>query len=492
MEETSNTKNKVLSSLFWKLTERGGTQGIQFILQIVLARLLVPQDFGIIALITIFIVIANVFIQSGFSSALIQKKNADSTDFSSVFYLSLFVTGLLYAILFFAAPIIADFYRESQLIFIIRVLSISLFFGAVNSVQNAVVSRNMQFRRFFFSSLGGIIPSGIIGVMMAYMGYGVWALVWQQFINQFFITLILWFTVKWRPKLVFSLSRLKIMFSFGWKLLCSSLLDTIYNNLYGLIIGKVFDPAMLGFYNRGDAFPNIIVNNIDGSIGSVMFPVLSANQDDKSRLKTMVRRSIVTSSFIIFPIMIGLAMCAEPLIKILLTDKWLPCVPFLQLLCLSYALWPIHTANLQAINALGRSDIFLKLELIKKGIGVVCLCISIPFGVYVMVGLRVIMSFISTFINSFPNRRLLNYSFQEQWFDIIPSLILSVIMGIIVYMIHFIGWNAWLTLIVQIFVGIFSYISLAVIFKLECLAYLLDTIKKLLPKNNGESEKIHR
>jgi len=475
-------KSQVLSGLFWKLMERGGTQGIQFIVQIVLARLLLPEDFGVIALITIFMAIAGVFVQSGFSTALIQKKNTDAMDFSSVFYLSLLVAALLYVVLFFTAPFIADFYREPQLLLVVRVLSITLFFGAVNSIQNAVVSRTMEFKRFFFSSLGGIIPSGIVGITMAYMGFGVWALVWQQLTNQLLITLILWFTVKWRPKLIFSMSRLKTLFSFGSKLLFSALLDTTYSNLYGLVIGKTYDSAMLGFYNRGNMFPNIIVTNINGSIGSVMLPALSANQDDKLKVKGMVRRSIVTSSFIIFPMMVGLAVCAGPLVTLILTDKWLPCVPFLQLMCISYAFWPIHTANLQAINALGRSDIYLRLEIIKKCIGVTILCITIPFGIYVMVAFQPITSFISTIINSFPNRKLLNYSFKEQWRDVMPSLLLSVIMGAIVYAIQFMGWNAGVTLFVQVIVGAVLYISLAFLFKLECLTYLLDTLTELLRK----------
>jgi len=476
-----NIKSQVLSGLFWKLMERGGTQGIQFIVQILLARLLMPEDFGVIALITIFMAIANVFVQSGFSTALIQKKDADETDFSSVFYLSLVVAGLLYVVLFFTAPLIATFYTEPQLTSVVRVLSITLFFGAINSIQNAVVSRTMLFKRFFFSSLGGIIPSGIVGITMAYMGYGVWALVWQQLTNQLLITLILWFTVKWRPQLIFSLGRLETLFSFGWKLLLSSLLDTTYTNLYGLVIGKTYDSAMLGFYNRGNMFPNLIVTNINGSIGSVMLPALSVNQDDKARVKAMVRRSIVTSSFIIFPLMVGLAVCAEPLITIILTDKWLPCVPFLQLMCISYAFWPIHTANLQAINALGRSDIFLRLEIIKKCVGVAILALTIPFGIYVMVAFQPVVSFISTIINSFPNRKLLNYSFKEQWIDVMPSLLLSVFMGAIVYVIHLFGWNAGVTLFVQVFIGGILYIGFAYLFQLECLTYLLGTIKDYLP-----------
>jgi len=477
--DNSNIKSKVLSALFWKLMERGGTQGIQFIVQIVLARLLLPKDYGMIALITVFIAVASVFVQSGFNNALIQKKNIDELDLSSVFYLSLFVAGILYVLLFFTAPFIAGFYNEPKLILVLRVLSLILFPGAVNSIQIAVVSRAMQFKRFFFSSIGAIISSGIVGIIMAYMGYGVWALVGQQLIGQITVTLILWFTVKWRPKWMLSFERLIGLFSYGGKLLCAGLINTIYNNVYTLVIGKVYNSATLGFYNRGDQFPNLVVTELDGVIQSVMFPVLSAHQDYRVKVKSMVRRSIVTSSFIIFPAMMGLVIVAKPMVRILLTDKWLPCVPFLQLLCISYALWPMQTANLQAINAVGRSDIFLKLEIIKKCVGITALCISIPFGIYAMVASQPIVSLISSFINAFPNKDLLDYSYQEQWGDIRPSFLLSLVMGIVVYCIKFMALTVWITLIIQIIWGIVLYIGLAYIFKLECFRYLLDTIKEL-------------
>lgn len=460
--------------------ERGGTQGIQFLVQIVLARLLTPKDYGIIALIGIFITIANVFVQSGFSTALIQKKNANEEDFSSVFYLSLFVASLLYIILFFVAPIIANFYNIPQLTLVLRIVSITLFLGAFNSIQNAVVSKRMQFKKLFFSSLGAVIVSGIIGITFAYMGFGVWALVAQQLTSQFMITTILWFTVKWRPKLVFSYKRVRKLFSYGWKLLVSSLIDSLYMNLRSIIIGKIYNPAMLGFYNRGDQFPQIIVSNINGSIQSVMLPALASEQDNKKRVKDMVRRSIVTSCFILFPIMTGLAVIAEPLIRVLLTDKWLQCVPFLQIFCLSYALWPIHTANLQAINALGRSDIFLKLEIIKKIIGLIILGISIYFGIYAIAVGTLIVGIISTFINTYPNLKLLNYSYKEQLKDIMPSILLSLLMGTVIYTIKYLYLNEYITLISQVCIGIIVYIFLAKKLKMECYTYLLRTLKDVL------------
>jgi O-antigen/teichoic acid export membrane protein len=472
-------RKEVIFSLFWKLMERGGTQGIQFIVQVILARVLLPEDYGIIALVVIFTSIAGVFVQSGLNTALIQKKDVDEADFSSVFYLSLFITCLIYIVLFLAAPFIAVFYGEPQITSVFRVLSIALFFDAFNSIQNALVARNLQFKKLFFSSTGAILISGTVGIYMAYAGCGVWALVGQQITNQLMVTLILWFTINWRPRLLFSGERVKALFSFGWKLLVSALIDTVYRDLRSLIIGKMYNPAMLGFYNRGQQFPQLLITNINGSIQSVMLPILSSQQDNKHRVKDMMRRAIVTTSFFIFPMMVGLAITAEPIIKLLLTDKWLPCVPFLQIFCASYALWPIHTANLQAINALGRSDIFLKLEIIKKIIGLSILAVTVFYGVYAIALGQVFSGIISTFINAYPNKELLHYSYKEQWIDIMPSLLLSLVMGAVVYIFKWLELSAPITLIIQVCVGIIVYMVMAWLFKLQCFRYLLLTGKDI-------------
>ena len=472
-------KSRIISSLFWKLMERGGTQGIQFIVQIVLARLLLPEDFGTIAIVMVFISLAQVFVQSGFNTALIQKKNADEVDFSSVFYLSVFVAGVLYLLIYISAPWVANFYDDPLLTPVLRVLSLTLFFGAFNSIQNAYVARHMMFKKLFYSSLGAIIISGTFGIVSAFSGLGVWALIIQQLVNQAAISIIMWFTVQWRPHLLFSFSRVKTLFSFGSKLLASSLLNVLYTDLRTLIIGRIYSPAMLGYYNRGRQFPKVVVSNIDGSIQSVMLPTLASHQDNRQRVKQMMRRAIVSSSFLIFPMMIGMAVVAEPLVRVVLTDKWLPAVPFLQIFCLSYALMPIHTANLQAINALGRSDIFLKLEIVKKITGLIILAISLPFGVHAIAMGQVVSGIISTFINAFPNKKLLDYSYVEQWKDIVPSLLIAVLMGFVVYLFNFAGLIAWQQLILQVVVGVIVYIGLAKLFGLQSFAYLLTTVSEL-------------
>lgn len=485
--KNQNMRGSIISGLVWKFAERIGAQGIGFIVSIVLARLLSPQDYGLISLITIFLAVSGVFIQSGFGTALIQKKDADNIDFSTVFYFNIMISLIFYFLLYIISPYIAKFYNEPSLTKIVRVMSMSLIISAVNNVQHAYVSKTMQFKRFFYSTLVGTILSGFLGVAMAYMGFGVWALVAQQLFNTLVDTIVLWFTVKWRPQLVFSIKRLKSLFSFGWKLLISGLIDTLYNNIYGLLIGKVYNSSLLGLYNRGNQFPNLIVSNINGPIQSVLLPALSEEQDNKERLKSMVRRSIVTSSFIIYPMMIGMAAVAKPMVNILLGEKWLGCVFFLQISCITLAFWPIHTANLQAINAVGRSDIFLKLEIIKNILGIVVLVMSIPFGIKVMVIGRAIQGFICTIINAFPNKKLLGYSFVEQWKDLIPSLVISLLMGLLVISVELLGFNSYITLLIQIPVGALTYFGVAYLLKFECFTYLLSMInnktRKVQPIN---------
>lgn len=469
--------NKILSNFLWRLGERFGAKGVEFIVQIVLARLLTPADYGIVGLVTVFIAIANVFVVSSFGQALVQKFEADNKDFSSVFYINVLMGVVLYIIMFFAAPFIAHFYNNDSLTAVIRVLSITLIVGSINAIQQAYVQRTMQFKRFFFSTLIGTVVSAVVGIALAYMGFGVWALVAQALTNKCIDTLVLWVTVKWRPELYFSAERAKKLFSFGWKLLCSGLLDTVYNNMYSLIIGKFFSEKELGLYNRGKQFPSVLVENINGSIQSVIFPALAAKQNDISAVKAMVRKAIKISTFLIFPAMAGLAAVAKPLITILLTEKWLMCVPFLQFSCFVYAFWPIHTANLQAINAVGRSDIFLKLEIIKKIWGIAVLCVTLPMGLYAMMWGQCVSTVVGSFINAFPNKKLLGYSYFEQMKDILPSMALSAFMCTVVLCVNLLELNAWITIIIQCVVGVLIYIAGAWIFKFQSIGYILDMIK---------------
>jgi len=340
----------------------------------------------------------------------------------------------------------------------------------------------MLFKRFFFSTIGGTIASAFVGIALAYKGFGVWALVAQQLLNTATDTLILWLTVKWRPRLMFSWKRLKKLLSFGWKILCSSLIDTVYNNVRSLIIGKMYSSADLAYYNQGDKFPKLIVTNINTSIDSVLLPAMSSVQDSKDRVKNMTRRAIKTSTYIMAPLMMGLAFCAEPIVTLILTEKWLPCVPFLRIFCVTCMFYPIHTANLNAINAMGRSDLFLKLEIIKKAIGMTLLFSTMWFGVMAMAYSLLLNSVLSQIINSWPNRKLLNYRYLEQLKDILPGIILAVMMGIVVYIIGFIPMPTIVLLMIQIVVGAIIYISLSYIFHLESFEYLIDMIRPIFNK----------
>ena len=471
------SSNRTLVNFIWRFAERCGAQLVTFIVSIVLARILTPSDYGTIALVTVFTTILQVFIDSGLSTALIQKKDADDLDFSSVFYFNFVICIILYLIMFVSAPFIADFYKDPSLVSIVRVISLTLIISGVKGVQQSYVSRHMLFKRFFFSTLGGTIFSAVLGIIMAYAGFGVWAIVFQQLSNNAIDTLILWITVKWRPIKKFSWSRLKNLLSFGWKMLASSLLDTVYNNLRNMIIGKLYTSADLAFYNQGDKFPKLIVTNINTSIDSVLLPTMSNEQDNHVRVKDMTRRAIKISTYIMAPLMIGLAFCAKPIVQIVLTDKWLPCVPYLQIFCISYLFWPIHTANLNAIKAMGRSDLFLKLEVIKKFIGMILLVITMNISVMAMAYSLLISGLISQVINSWPNRYLLKYSYIDQIKDILPNILMALIMGVFVYFISYLNLYVLVSLILQIAFGGIIYLVLSIFTKNDSFTYLINILK---------------
>lgn len=471
------SSTNVITNFFWRFLERCGAQGVTFIVSIVLARLLDPTVYGTVALVTIFTTIMQVFVDSGMGNALIQKKDADDLDFSSVFYFNMAMCSVLYLIMFFAAPFIASFYRMPELTAIVRVLSFVVVISGVKNVQQAYVSRHLMFKRFFFSTLGGTIGAAVIGIAMAYLGFGVWALVVQMLFNAAVDTTILWITVKWRPKKMFSFQRLKSLFSYGWKLLASSLIDTVYNDLRQLIIGKKYSSGDLAYYNQGKKFPQLIVTNINTSIDSVLLPTMSKAQDDMAAVRSMTRRAIKTSTFLMMPAMIGLAVCAEPLVPLILTEKWLPCVLFLRIFCITYAFYPIHTANLNAIKAMGRSDLFLKLEIIKKTVGIIAILITMWISVQAMAYSFLVTTILNQIINSWPNKKLLNYSYLEQVKDMMPQILLSLGMGAAIYAVSFLHLSASLTLLIQIPLGVLVYWSGSKIFHVESYTYIIEMVK---------------
>lgn len=483
-----NSEQKTIYNFLWRFAERCGAQGVSFIVSIVLARLLAPDVYGTVALVTVFTTILQVFVDSGMGMALIQKKDTDDLDFSTVFYFNFSVCIFLYLGMFYAAPYIALFYGKPELTAMVRVISLTLVISGVKNIQQAYVSRNLLFKRFFFATIGGTIFSAFFGIALAYMGYGCWALVAQQLSNATIDTLVLWITVKWRPKRMFSFDRLKRLFSYGWKILVSALLDTGYNNLRQLIIGKVYNSSDLAFYNKGMQFPNLIVTNINTSITSVLFPVMSQEQDNINKVKGMTRKAIRTSSYIMWPLMVGLAVVSEPLISFMLTDKWLPCVPYLRIFCFTYVLWPIHTANLDAIKAMGRSDIFLKLEIVKKIVGVLSIVVTLPFGVYAMALGYLATGPLSAIVNAFPNKKLLNYTISEQLKDLLPFVFMSGIMGACVWPIQMLPLPKIVIIIIQVLVGGIVYVAESKLFHIDIFDECINIVKKLLKMSNKREE----
>lgn len=471
-------KNKIFSGFFWKFNEQISSQIVTFILSIVLARILTPKDYGIVALINVFITLADVFVTSGFGSALIQKRDADDVDFSTMFYISEIFSIVIYLILFFIAPYISIFYNNADLTLIIRVLALKLPLSAFNAIQQAYVSKKMLFKKIFISTTVSSIISGLVGIIIAYLGFGVWALVVQYILNTIIISIALFVQLDWHPQLKFSWSSGKPLLDYGWKIVATSFMGNFFNQLRTLLLGKMYTSAELAFYNRGQKFPDLVSQNIDGTISTVLFPAISEFNDDLQKVKKMIRRSLRVSTFIIMPIMFGMAATSKPIILMLLTDKWIDSVPYMQYLCIAGAFGTISNTNMQAISAIGRSDVLLKLELIKKPLYLILLLIGLKISVLAVAYTMLIYTIYSTVINMSPNRKLLNYKFKEQVSDILPALSLSLIMFLVVDSLTLLNLPMMIIFIIQIVVGIVIYVFLAIIFKLEAWNYLLSTVLK--------------
>lgn len=478
----NSDKKNISSNIMWRFMEKFSAKFVTFFVSIILARLLEPSAYGTVALITVFTTILEVFVDSGLGNALIQKKDADDLDFSSVFFFNIAMCTVLYLLMFFAAPLIAEFYDIPELVPIVRVQSITILISGVKNIQYAYVSREMIFRKFFFATLFGTIVSAIIGLAMAAAGFGVWALVAQPLVNYTIDTIVLWITVQWRPKLIFSWTRLKGLLSYGWKLLIAKLVNTTYMKMRDLLIGKIYSTSDLAFFNKGDTFPAVIVPNITASVDAVMFPAMAKEQDNKTRVRELVKKSIHTSSYLVIPMMTGLIACANPLIRVLLTEKWLPCVPFLYMFCVVYAFWPFSIANLNAIKALGHSEKVLKLEVIEKVFSIGLLIITLKMGV-IWIGISYMVGeLFSTILCAIPNRKLIGYGFIQQFIDLIPLLFASIVMGGIAYSIQFLGLSDILTLVIQVIVGILVYLILSWLLKLQGFIYFYSIFKTKILK----------
>ena len=476
------TKGLVFKSFLWKLFERVGSQAISFVITIVLARLLLPEQYGVIALITVFLNVCNVIVDGGFTTALIQKKEADELDFSTVWHFSWGMALLMYLFLWVAAPWIEGFYAMEGLTAIVRALGLNLLLYALNAVQRAYISKRMLFAKLFQSSFVAGIASGLVGIALAYQGYGIWALVAQSLGFQLFSCLVLWLTLGWRPKWVFSVERFKGLFGYGWKIFFANIVVVGFVEVRKLVIGKLYSSSDLACYERGDQLANIVMKNVFSSMQSVLLPVFAESQDQVAHVKAMMRRTTKLACFVIYPLTAGLAAAAEPLVRLLLTEKWIEVVPFLQILCVANFFTPITISNWEAIKALGHSGITLKLEIVKKVLDVGILLVSCFHGVYAIAWGLVLYNFLCLFINLYPNKRLLDYGIGEQLLDAVPTALIAVAMGVAVWGVNGLGLSLLACLCCQLVVGGGVYLSLCALCKEESFGYVMGLIRQRFTK----------
>lgn len=473
----STLKDKTVKGIIWSSIDRFSAQGIQFIFSILIARLLVPDDYGVIAMLGIFLAVSQTFVDSGFGSALIRKVDRTEKDFSTVFYFNIAVATLFYFLLFFTAPIIADFYNIPLLISVTRVVALNLIISSLSGIHNAKLSIAIDFKSRAKISILTTILTGTIGLWMAYSGYGVWVLVVQTVFASAIRTVMLWLIVRWVPSVVFSWSSFKDLFAFGSKMLASGLLDTIYNNIYPLIIGKVFSPSTLGVYSKANTLASFPSSNITGVLQNVTFPVLSTIQNDEERLADAYKRFLKISAFVIFPLMLGLSSVADPFIRLVLTDKWEGTIYLLQIICFALMWYPIHAINLNILQVKGRSDYFLKLEIIKKVQGIIILCITVPMGIVAMCYGQVVSSLISLIWNTYYTKKLIGYGYWAQMKDLMPIFLHSFVMWVLVLLVvHFMP-ALWLKLIVGVFAGMIYYIAGAFLMKFPEVDEVLKILK---------------
>lgn len=470
-------KQKTVSGVIWSIIDSFASNGIQFIVGIILARILSPREFGLIGMLTIFIALSQSFIDSGFTNALIRKKDCTQTDYSTVFYFNFVIGIIFYFILFFSSGSISVFFNEPQLELLLQVLGLGLVLNALGIIQRTILTKNINFKLQTRISVVASTLSGTIAISMAYKGFGVWSLVALTLSRFGFTSIFLWMWAKWKPSLIFSIESFKELFSFGSKLLISGLIDTAYRNVYYLIIGKYFAAVELGYYTRADQFQALPSKQLTGIFGRVSYPILSTIQDDVKKLRTAYTQIIKITMFITFVLMLGMSAIAKPMIVTLIGEQWLPAVIYLQMLCFVGMFYPLHALNLNMLQIQGRSDLFLRLEIIKKVLSIPIIIIGILYGIKIMILGMIINTLIAYFINSFWSGKFIGYSSFEQIKDIAPSFILAFTMAVIVYIIgNIIDLSDIWTLVTQIITGAVLTIILAEIFKLN--SYL--TLKEII------------
>lgn len=476
MEES--LKNKTVKGIVWSSVERFSVQGIQFLVMIVMARLLTPKDYGLVGMVAIFIAVAQSLVDSGFSQALIRKQNRTETDNSTVFYFNIVVGILLYLVLFAIAPLVADFYDSPELTALMRVICLSVVFNSFVVVQRALLTVNIDFKTQAKASLTAAVVSGVIGIGMAYSGFSYWSIVAQQLVNLGLNTLLLWIFTRWRPRWIYSWGSFRELFTFGSKLMFSGLLDVVYRNMYLLVIGKVFTASSLGYYTRANQFAEFPSSNLTGIMQRVTYPVLCQIQDNDERLAQIYRRFLRLSAFLIFPLLVGLSAVAEPFVLLLLKEQWLFAATLLQIICFAMMWYPIHAINLNLLQVKGRSDLFLRLEIIKKAIAVLILCVTIPMGLIAMCVGQILSSLIALIVNTNYTGKLIQVGFLRQMRDLLPTLLLSLSMWGVVYGITSCLSGIILQLIVGIVAGMVYYIALSALFHFPELKELYSIIRR--------------
>jgi teichuronic acid exporter len=477
-----NLQHKTIHALSWSFLEAVASRGVQFVIGIILARLLFPEQFGLIGMLTIFISVSQAFLDSGFGSALIQKREITQTDICSIFYFNILVGLLAAGLLCLVAPWIAVFYKQPILTSLMRALSLTIVINSFGMIQNTVLTRQINFKTLTKVNLIAGALSGIIGTTLAALGYGVWSLVVQQVSAALISTICLWSFNTWRPALIFSFNALREMFGFGSRLLFSGLLNQIFDNIYFVVIGRLFSAADLGYFTRAKTLNDLPTLTLSGMVGRVTFPVFSSIQDDPVRLKRGLKKALTVLVLVNFPMMIGLAIVARPLVLVLLTERWAACVPYLQLLCVASLLYPLQLMNLNVLQALGRSDLFLRLEIIKKVMIAINIAITWRWGILAMIYGIIVNSIIAYYLNSYYTGILISYPLREQVMNLIPYFIVSIVMGIAVYAIGLLQYSHhWSMLLVQITAGIVIYIFLCRIFRLKAFIEIWQAIWNRMP-----------
>lgn len=483
-ENHEQLKKSAFGGMIWKFMERICAQGVAFIVSIVLARLLVPEDYAPIGIVSILIIICNIFVTGGMSDALIRKKDPCAEDFTAVLVVNLTLAVVMYALLYTLAPMIAAVYRMEILVSVIRTMSLSLIIYAIKAVLSAYTSVTLQFRKFFYSTIVGTVISAVVGITLAMKGLGVWALVAQEMTNTAIDTLVLSLSARMPLARRFSFARMMELVRYGWKIMASSVISVIFDYIKPLIVGFRFTPADLSYYNKGDSFPNLINSTLSGTLASVLLPVMAKVQDNKEDILNITRRYVKVSSYVIFPAMLGLFAVAETFIAVLLTEKWLPAVPFLRIFAIIYMFDLIQVGNIQALRAIGRSDVTLILDIIKKSVYfvVILLFVLLSDSAVMLAVSGIVCTMAALIINTFPTTKLIGYKYAYQFMDFLPNLIISVMMGALVLLVGELPLANSILLIMQVAVGVISYVILSIASRNSSFFYLLGFIRQVLQR----------